>query len=132
MKKIFLLLLTLQALVFADFKSVKTAEFEKMVKNGAPIIDIRTPGEWKEGVIPGSHKIMFFDEKGNYDIAKFMEKFTKVVKDKNSPFILVCRTSSRTKVVGKFLANQEGYLKTRDLADGIMWGWANFKKPLEK
>ena len=132
MKKIFLLLLTLHALLLADFQSIKTAEFETLVKNGAPIIDIRTPDEWKEGVIPGSHKIMFFDDKGKYNIDKFLMKFTAVVKDKNQPFILVCRTASRTKIVGQFLSNEMGYTKTKDLAGGIMWGWSNFKKPLEK
>jgi len=132
MKKIFLLLLTLQALLLADFKSIKTAEFETLVKNGAAIIDIRTPGEWREGVIPGSHKIMFFDEQGNYDINKFMAQFTKVVTDKNAPFILVCRTSSRTKIVGKFLAGEAGYTKVKDLDGGIMWGWLNLNKPVKK
>ena len=132
MKKIFLLLLTLQVLLLADFQSIKTAEFEALVKKGAPIIDIRTPDEWKEGVIPGSHKIMFFNEKGDYNIDKFLKQFSAVVKDKNQPFILVCRTASRTKVVGQFLANEMGYTKTKELAGGIMWGWSNFHKPVEK
>ncbi len=130
-KKI-LIFIALQGLLFADFQGVKTTEFEAMVKNGAPIIDIRTPDEWKEGVIPGSHKIMFFDEQGNYDVAKFMEKFTQVVKDKNQPFILVCRTASRTKVVGDFLARQMGYKQAKELSGGIMWGWNNLHKPISK
>lgn len=132
MKKIFILLFALSTLLFADFKGVTTAQLEKMVKEGAPIIDIRTPGEWKEGVIPGSHKIMFFNENGDYDVQKFMQKFTKVVKDKNQPFILVCRTASRTKVVGNFLSKQMGYQKTRELTGGIMWGWNNLHKPISK
>ena len=132
MKKILALLLTLHALLFADFQSIKTAEFEALVKNGAPIIDIRTPDEWKEGVVPGSHKIMFFNEKGDYNVDKFLMQFAAVVKDKNQPFILVCRTASRTKVVGQFLANQMGYTNTKELAGGIMWGWSNFNKPVEK
>lgn len=132
MKKIIIILVMLQAMLVADFKGIKTAEFEEMVKNGAPIIDIRTPDEWKEGVIPGSHKIMFFDEQGNYDVNKFLSELSKVVKDKNAPFILVCRTASRTKVVGQFLANQVGYTQTKELLGGIMWGWSNFNKPVTK
>lgn len=132
MKKILVLLIMLQAILFSDFKGVKTAEFEEMVKNGAAIIDVRTPGEWRDGVIPGSHKIMFFDERGNYDIEKFMSEFTQVVKDKNSPFILVCRTASRTKVVGKFLSGQMGYTQVKELTGGIMWGWSNLNKPVTK
>ena len=132
MKKIILFVALLQTLVFADFKGVDTATFEKMVKDGAPIIDIRTPDEWKEGVIPNSHKIMFFDERGEYDINGFLQSLSKVVKDKSTPFILVCRTASRTKMVGAFLANQVGYAHVKELRGGIMWGWNNQHKPLEK
>ncbi len=131
-KRLILTLLMLQAILLADFKGVNTAEAEKLMKQGAPVIDIRTPGEWKEGVIPGSHKIMFFDERGNYDLDKFMGKFTQVVKDKNQPFILVCRTASRTKIVGKFLAGQMGYVQTKELSGGMMWGWLNQNKPVDK
>ena len=131
-KKIILTLLALQALLLADFKGVDTATAEKMIKEGVPVIDIRTPGEWREGVIPGAHKIMFFDDRGNYDVQKFMTDFSKVVKDKNQPFILVCRTASRTKVVGKFLSKDMGYTKTRELTGGMMWGWNNQHKPIQK
>ena len=133
MKKIIVLLVALQVFLLADFKGVNTAEFETLVKGNAPIIDIRTPGEWQQtGVIPGSHKIVFFDEKGNYDVQKFMSELSKVVTDKNQPFILVCRTASRTKIVGKFLANDMGYTQTKELEGGIMWGWLNLKKPVTK
>ena len=130
-KKI-ILFIALQGLLLADFQHIDTQKAEELIKQGAPVIDIRTPGEWKEGVIPHSHKIMFFDEKGNYDVAKFMKSFTEVVKDKNQPFILVCRSASRTKVVGNFLSKDMGYTKTKDLKGGIMWGWNNLHKPIEK
>ncbi|MCH9814232.1 MAG: rhodanese-like domain-containing protein [Epsilonproteobacteria bacterium] len=98
----------------------------ELQKEGAAIVDIRTPGEWEQtGVIPGTTKIMFFDDRGSYNIEKFMAEFTKVVKDKNQPFVLVCRTASRTKVVGHFLTNDMGYTKARELGGGIMFGWLN-------
>ncbi len=132
-KKLILTILALQAFVFADFKSIDAKEMMELHKNGAPIIDIRTPGEWKEtGVIPGSTKIMFFDERGNYNVEKFLEELQKVAKDKDTPIILVCRTASRTKMVGKFLANDIGYKHTKDLAGGIMFGWLNEKKETVK
>ncbi len=132
MIKKLLLFIALQGLLLADFQSIDTAKAEELMKKGAPVIDIRTPSEWKEGVIPHSHKIMFFDERGNYDVAKFMEAFTKVVKDKNQPFILVCRTASRTKIVGNFLSKEVGYKEVKDLKGGMMWGWNNLHKPVEK
>ena len=131
-KKLIITLLTLQTLLLADFQGINTAQLEKMVKEGAAIIDIRTPPEWREGVIPGSHKIMFFDERGGYDINKFLSELSKVVKDKETPFILVCRTASRTKIVGQFLADKVGYTNVKELSGGIMWGWNNLHKPIEK
>ena len=132
MKKILLLLITLQALLLAGFTGVNTAELDALVKKGAPVIDIRTPSEWKEGIIPGAHKIMFFDENGKYDIDKFMAALNKVVSDKNQPFILVCRTASRTKMLGKFLGGEAGYANVKELSGGMMWGWNNQNKPVEK
>ncbi len=124
LKKIALTLLTLQALLLADFKAIDAGELKKMEAQGIPVIDIRTPGEWKEtGVIPGAHKIMFFDERGNYDVRKFLDQLSRVAPDKNKPIVIYCRTASRTKVVGKFLADQVGYKQVRELGGGIMFGW---------
>lgn len=132
-KKIVFTLIALHTLVFAQFQSIDAQEMLSLHQNGAAIIDIRTPGEWKEtGVIPGSTKIMFFDERGNYDVSKFMEELKKVVKDQNQPIILVCRTASRTKSVGQFLANDMGYPNTKELAGGIMFGWLNNGKKTVK
>jgi len=120
LKKIIFGMLALQALLFADFKNIDTKQLLELQKNGAVLIDIRTPAEWDEtGVIPGSTKIMFFDENGNYDIEKFMNKFTKVVKDTNQSFVLICRSANRTKVVGNFLDKDMGYKNTNDFEGGI-------------
>ncbi len=132
-KKILFTLLTLQAFAFAEFQSIDAKEMMALHEKGAAIIDIRTPAEWIEtGVVPGTTKIMFFDERGNYDVPKFMDELQKVVKDKNQPIILVCRTASRTKMVGQFLAKDMGYVNTKDLAGGIMFGWMNSGKKTVK
>ena len=132
-KKIIFTLLALQAIVFAEFQSIDAKEMLELHKKGAPIIDIRTPAEWKEtGVIPGTTKIMFFDEQGNYNIPKFMDELKKVVKDKKQPIILVCRTASRTKMVGEFLSTKMGYQNTKELSGGIMFGWMNSGKKTVK
>ncbi len=123
-KNILVLLVALQLFVFADFQDINEKTLQTLRAKNVPVIDIRTPGEWAEtGVIPGAHKIMFFDEKGNYDVNKFLTQLSKVVKDKDQPFVLVCRTASRTKIVGKFLANQVGYKHVKELGGGMMFGW---------
>jgi rhodanese-related sulfurtransferase len=132
-KKILLTILTLQAVMFADFQGVVAEDMLELQKKGAPIIDIRTPGEWKEtGVIPGTTKIMFFDEKGGYDVEKFLSELKKVVKNEDQPFILVCRTASRTKMVGRFLAKDLGYKHVKELTGGIMFGWQQLGKQTVK
>ncbi len=132
MKKIIVALFALQLVLSADFKSISPDELIKLQKSGAPVIDIRTPGEWREtGVVPGSHKLMFFDERGRYDLDRWMSQFQQIVKDPNQPFVLVCRTASRTKVVGNFLSKQAGYKKVRELAGGIT-KWIRSGKKVEK
>ncbi len=123
-KKIAILLITLQMILSADFSGINAEELQKLQAQNVPVIDIRTPGEWKEtGVIPGSHKIMFFDEQGNYDVQKFLDELYKIAPDKNKPIILVCRTASRTKIVGDFLSRQVGYKDVKELSGGVMFGW---------
>jgi len=120
-KKILGLLVLIQISLLAEFKHIDIDEAQKLMQKNVPVIDIRTPSEWREtGVIKGSHKLMFFDERGKYDVQKWLDSFNKVVKDKNQPFILVCRTASRTNMVGQFLANQEGYKNVYDLKGGIV------------
>ena len=83
------------------------------------IIDIRTKPEWIEtGVVRNSHLITFFDEKGSYNIPKFMDELSKVVK-KDEAFAIICRTGSRTRLVSNFL-DKNGY-KVINLLGGIIY-----------
>jgi len=109
---------------FGEFKSLSTKEFQLKKAEGYAIIDIRRPDEWEYyGVIEGSHKITFFDEMGRYDLNRFMEAFTKVVTDKEQPFILVCAHANRTKTIGKFMGSELGYENVYELDGGINYGW---------
>lgn len=133
LKKIIVALIALQIALFAEFIDVDAEELVKLQAQNVPVIDIRTPGEWKEtGVIPGAYKITFFDDRGNYNIQDFLAKLSKVVKDKNQPFILVCRTAHRTKTVGNFLSKQAGYKHVKELKGGMMYGWLKEGKKTTK
>ncbi|HFU77105.1 MAG TPA: rhodanese-like domain-containing protein [Epsilonproteobacteria bacterium] len=82
------------------------------------IIDIRTPAEWKEtGIVKDSYTIMFFDEKGNFNLKHFLTQLNNVVK-KDEPFALICRVGSRTGMVSKFLSEKLNY-KVINLKGGI-------------
>ena len=126
-------MISLQIALFAEFIDIDAKELVKLQAQNVPVIDIRTPGEWKEtGVIPGAYKITFFDDRGNYNIQDFLAKLSKVVKNKNQPFILVCRTAHRTKTVGNFLSKQVGYKHVKELKGGMMNGWLKVGKKTTK
>jgi len=94
---------------------------QKLIDSGVQIVDIRTPGEWKQtGLVKGSIPIMFFDERGKYDIPLFLTTLNKKV-DTKKEFALICRTGSRTKTVANFLSQEYGY-KIINLQGGIMYG----------
>jgi len=117
MKKILFGLLFASTMMMAELQHVwATPDFaDKNVK----IIDIRTPSEWKEtGIVKGSYTIMFFDEKGNFNVENFLKQLDMAVK-KDEQFALICRVGSRTGMVSEFLSEKLGY-KVINLKGGIM------------
>jgi rhodanese-related sulfurtransferase len=82
---------------------------QNLINSKIPIVDIRTPSEWKEtGLLKGSIPIMLFDEKGNYDLKVFLEKLNGAV-DTKKPFAIICRTGSRTSILAPFLSQKLNY-----------------------
>ncbi|HZF71542.1 rhodanese-like domain-containing protein [Sulfuricurvum sp.] len=102
---------------------------QKLIDSKIKIIDIRTPEEWKTtGLVKGSIPIMFFNEKGDYDINGFLAELNTKVK-KNERFAVICNSGSRSKVLGTYLGTQLGY-NVIDLAGGIQYAISK-KLPLE-
>ncbi len=118
LKKIIFTLLLLLSSLFAELKN--EALSQQLLDSKIPIVDIRTPGEWKQtGIIKGAIPIMFFDERGKYDINSFLKELNAKV-DTSKPFALICRTGSRTKTISTFLANKLNY-KVTNITGGIMY-----------
>jgi rhodanese-related sulfurtransferase len=116
-KTIFILLLLISSL-YAELKNESLSQ--KLLDSKIPIVDIRTPSEWLQtGIIKGSIPIMFFNEKGSYNINEFLTKLNAKV-DTTKPFALICRTGSRTKVVSTFLSKELNY-KVTNITGGIMY-----------
>ncbi len=122
-KKIFLTLV-FSTLLFADFSSMNTKQVQEAIKKGIAVIDIRRVDEWRRfGTIQNSHLITFFNERGGYDGTKWLSEFSKIVKTKDQPFILVCAHANRSHVLGKMLFQQLKYTKVYELEGGINYGW---------
>ena len=118
LRKILLSFMLLSVTLFASLTN-KYPTLE-ILNSNMPIVDIRTPEEWKEtGIVKGAITIMFFNEKGAYNVNKFLTELNAKV-DTTKPFALICRTGSRTKVISAFLAKQLGYNVT-DLQGGMVY-----------
>ncbi len=117
MKKLLWGLLFVSVSLFAEVQNVTVTQ--DFLKKNIPIIDVRTPGEWKEtGIVKGAHTIMFFDDRGAYNVNAFLKQLNKEV-DTDKPFALICRTGSRTTMISDFLDKELGY-KVINLKGGMM------------
>ena len=132
MKKILLILGVLSVSLWADLKTVGADEFLKLQTQGAPVIDIRTPGEWKQtGIIKGAHKMMFFSPNGQPDLAGWFFELGQLVKDKKSPILIYCAHANRTQSLGQGLT-QMGFENVYELKGGIENGWLKSGKKTVK
>ena len=65
---------------------VKTEDLKSMVQNGALIIDVRTPDEFRSGHIPQSQNIPL----------QQLEQKLASIKQKNNAVITVCQSGARS------------------------------------
>ena len=107
----------------AEVTDIDNAELAKLAAAGVPVIDIRTRPEWEQtGIVPGSHLLTFFDERGNADPKTWLQRAQAVSKP-GEPVIVICRSGNRTKVLSQFLSQRAGYAKVYNVRDGIVaWG----------
>jgi rhodanese-related sulfurtransferase len=126
---IFACLLVLSTFARAEVIDIDNAQLEKLSQSGVPVIDIRLQSEWEEtGIVSGSRLLTFFDEKGRYDAAAWLEKVKPIVKP-NEPVIVICRSGNRTKPVSQFLSQQAGYATVYNVKNGIK-GWIGAGMPV--
>jgi len=107
MKKIIFICLFLLASLNA--KVINENPSMEIINSHIPIVDIRTPQEWREtGILKGAIPIMFFDRNGKFDVNKFLKELNAKV-DTKKTFAIICRTGSRTGMVSEFLSKELGY-----------------------
>ena len=126
MKKIILSLLILSVSLFAELKNEYISK--ELLNSGIPIVDIRTPPEWKEtGLLKGAIPIMFFNERGGYDVNAFLKELNAKV-DTKKPFALICHTGSRTSILAPWLSKELGY-HVINLKGGMDYATRGLKLP---
>ncbi len=108
----------------AGFSEVDAKQLKTLQAQGVPVIDIRTPQEWREtGIINGAHQMMFFDIHGTAHAQAWLQALSGIIKDKKTPFIIYCAHANRTKAVGNWLVDKLGYTHVYELTGGIEYGW---------
>jgi len=116
MNKWLLSLLLATTALMADYTAQPIDQ--KIVDSKIKIIDIRTPSEWKAtGLVKGAIPIMFFDERGNYNLEAFLGELNKKI-PQGERFALMCNSGSRSKMLGTHLGQKMGY-NIIDLQGGI-------------
>jgi len=104
---------------FAQVHQIDNAQLTQMANAGVPVIDIRTPREWKTtGVMQGSHLLTFFDERGQFDMNAWMEKFSDIV-GPDDPVLIICAAGVRSAAVAKVLSDKLGYRQIHNVTRGI-------------
>ncbi len=115
----------------ASLSQLSNDQVQDKINDGVAVIDIRRPEEWKQtGVLENAHLITAFDRSGRLS-PDFQKEFLKVVPTKDTPFILICRTGSRTRALGEALATQLGYTKSAHAVQGIL-SWIKENRPVVK
>ena len=104
------------------FKTVDVAEFAKAVADTSYVVlDVRTPAEYAEGHIPGTH----------FNIDVLEDSYTEIALKnlpKEKPVALYCRSGNRSKNAARILA-ENGY-QVLELGTGFR-GWAAAGKDVE-
>ncbi len=91
-------------------KDITINELKQLQKDGAIVIDVRSPQEYREGHIDGSISIP------EYEIKKEIEN---IVLDKNKIIVVYCSSGGRSKKAQKIL-KRLGYLNVYNLYEGYL------------
>lgn len=86
----------------SSVKSISVTELEFVLTNSDSIqlVDVRTPEEWKNGVLPKAIKI-------NVNSPDFINSVEKMI-DSSKPVYLYCRSGRRSTIACKLLG-EKGY-----------------------
>jgi rhodanese-related sulfurtransferase len=101
------------------FRSISPLQAKELIETRADLqlIDCRSPDEFRQGALPGSRLIPFWDfTKGNYDLPK------------DKPILLVCAVGGRSLAVGQLLATK-GYREVYNLKGGLD-AWIEQRVPI--
>lgn len=95
---------------FNNKKDITKEELELYIKEGATIIDVRSPQEYREGHVNGAISIPDYQMK---------KEIQKTIKDKDELIVLYCSTGHRSQSAQHILENM-GYMNVYNVYEGII------------
>jgi rhodanese-related sulfurtransferase len=101
----------------SEAKEVSRDEAQKLIEDGAQVIDVRADHEWEAGRIAGATHLT---------LAELPQRIGEI--DKERPVVLYCRGGNRSTMAAAALA-EAGYDAAK-LSEGIT-GWAEAGLPLD-
>lgn len=90
-------------------------------QENAIIIDVRTPAEWAEGIIPNAMMIDIYSGQNFVDTINGLE-------DKDANYYIYCRSGVRSHQTCNYM-NQQGFTNVFNLAGGIMQYTGDLTQP---
>ena len=117
-------------LLATELGQLNPEQLESLQQQQNPlIIDVRTAKEQtKTGIIPNSHPLQFFDERGNFNEEKWLVDLKNLQKNSDQPIVLVCRSGNRSGKVGELLTKKLDMRNIHHLSNGIQqWLKTNHK-----
>lgn len=117
----------------AEVSHIDNKTLQNLIEQEVPVIDVRTTSEWQEtGVSKGSYLMMYFDERGQYNLDQWLEKLSTIAKKKD-PVILICLTGSRSNQLANYLTKIVGYENVYNVKRGIAyWMKQNYPTVVHK
>ncbi|WP_291423013.1 rhodanese-like domain-containing protein [Deinococcus sp.] len=100
-------------------KETTPAEGQKMLTNGALLVDVREPNEYSEIHAQGALLL---------PLSELESRFSELPKDR--PLLMICRSGARSARAGEYLLAQ-GYSDVTNLAGGTL-AWAEAGLPVER
>ena len=95
---------------FDNKKDIKKEEINQYIQQGAILIDVRSPQEYREGHLDGAISIP------DYQIKRTA---TKQIKNKEQLIVVYCSTGHRSQEAQKILQNM-GYTNVYNVYEGVL------------
>lgn len=116
MLKVLIVMFFATSMAMAKYISVDIDK-SVMSDNSIQIIDIRTPNEWKQGVLKGAILVNLTDNNGEFN-EKFLENIKEKI-DPNKKIAIICRSGVRSLRASELLV-QNGYKDVINLSGGML------------